>query len=81
MQEIVDENDEKLEGLRSEYGEMVYKAVENALMELENYNSSGRYAVSEIWNWKEGRRASLKEAIQYITKQLKSFKRKRKRER
>ncbi|KAF7816436.1 factor of DNA methylation 1-like isoform X1 [Senna tora] len=75
LQEIIDENDEKLKELRSEHGEMVYKAVANALMELEEYNSSGRYVVSEIWNWKEGRRASLKEVIQYMIRQLKTHKR------
>ncbi|KAL2333254.1 hypothetical protein Fmac_014467 [Flemingia macrophylla] len=78
LQEILDANDEKLKGLRSECGEVVYKAVTNALMEIEEYNSSGRYAISEIWNRKEGRKATLKEIIRYIIKQLKTHKRKRK---
>ncbi|XP_028792770.1 factor of DNA methylation 2-like [Neltuma alba] len=79
LQEIVDENDEELKALRIEYGEMVYNAVANALMELQQYNASARYPVSVIWNRKEGRRASLKEVIQYIVKQLNSCKHKRKR--
>ena len=78
MQETVDENDKKLQGLRDEYGMEVYEAVANALLELEEYNPSGRYAVPEIWNWKEGRRACLKEIIEYIIRQLKTHKRKRK---
>ncbi|MED6219117.1 hypothetical protein PIB30_032958 [Stylosanthes scabra] len=78
LQKIIDENDEKLKLLRDEHGEVVYKAVTEALMEIEEYNSSGRYTVPEIWNWKEGRRATLKEIIQYIIRQLKSHKRKRK---
>ncbi|XP_061357629.1 factor of DNA methylation 5-like [Gastrolobium bilobum] len=78
LQEIVDENDEKLKGLRNECGEEVYKAVANALMEIEEYNPSGRYPVPEIWNWREGRKATLKEIIQYIIRQLKTHKRKRK---
>nr|KYP44745.1 hypothetical protein KK1_033722 [Cajanus cajan] len=78
LQEILDENDEKLKGLRSECGEVVYKAVTNALMEIEEYNSSGRYAIAEIWNWKERRKATLKEIFQYIIRQLKTHKRKRK---
>ena len=80
MQEIVDEDDEKLKALRFEYGEMVYKAVANALLELQQYNASGRYPVPVIWNRKEGRMANLKEVIQYIAKQLNSCKRKRKRD-
>ncbi|XP_057431035.1 factor of DNA methylation 1-like [Lotus japonicus] len=48
LQEVLDENDEKLKGLRNECGELVYKAVGNALMEIEEYNSSGRYAIPEI---------------------------------
>ncbi|KAL1327312.1 factor of DNA methylation 1 [Arachis hypogaea] len=78
LQKIIDENDEKLKLLRDEHGEVVYKAVTDALMEIEEYNSSGRYTVPEIWNWKEGRRATLKEIIQYIIRQLKTHKRKRK---
>lgn len=78
LEEILDENDEKLKGLRIEYGEVVYKAVAKALTEMEEYNSSGRYEVLEIWNWKEGRKATLKEIIQYIIRQLKTHKRKRK---
>lgn len=78
MQEIVDEDDEKLKELRNEYGEAAFEAVTTALMEMNEYNASGRYAVPEIWNLKEGRRASMKEIIQYIIKQLKTHKRKRK---
>lgn len=67
-----------MKGLRSECGEAVYQAVTNALMEIEEYNSSGRYAIAEIWNWKEGRKATLKEIVQHIIRQLNSHKRKRK---
>ncbi|XP_057431824.1 factor of DNA methylation 2-like [Lotus japonicus] len=73
-QVVFDENDEKLKGLKNECGEVVYKAVENALMEMEEYNSSGRYAILEIWNWKEGRKATLKEIIQFIIRKLKIHK-------
>lgn len=79
MQEIVNEDDTKLKSLISELGESVYKAVATALLELNEYNPSGRYAVQEIWNPNEKRKASLREAIQYIIAQLKSHKKKRKR--
>ncbi|KAK2637487.1 hypothetical protein Ddye_032279 [Dipteronia dyeriana] len=75
--EIIDDDDEKLKDLRNEYGEAVYEAVTNALLELKEYNPSGRYVVPKVWNLKERRKATLKEIIQYIMKQLKTHKRKR----
>ncbi|XP_059628118.1 factor of DNA methylation 5-like [Cornus florida] len=77
LQEVIDEDDEKLKELRNEWGEAVYNAVANALLELNECNPSGRYAVPEIWNLKEGRKCSLKEIIEYIIKQWKTHKRKR----
>ncbi|KAI8539982.1 hypothetical protein RHMOL_Rhmol09G0225200 [Rhododendron molle] len=77
LQEIIDEDDDKLKELRNGCGDEVYKAVANALLEITNYNPSGMYAVPEIWNPKEGRRASLKEIINYVIKKWKSNKRKR----
>ncbi|PIA54745.1 hypothetical protein AQUCO_00900967v1 [Aquilegia coerulea] len=73
LHEVIDENDEKLTALKLEWGETVYDAVSMALSEINEYNASGRYAVSELWNFKEERKASLKEVIQYILKQLKSL--------
>ncbi|KAK1570432.1 hypothetical protein Q3G72_001809 [Acer saccharum] len=76
LQVIVNEDDEKLKDLRDEYGEVVYEAVTNALLELNEYNPSGGYAVPEVWNVKEERKATMKEIIQYMMKQLKTRKRK-----
>ncbi|XP_071930024.1 factor of DNA methylation 5-like isoform X4 [Coffea arabica] len=72
-QEVIDEQDSKLKELRSQWGEGVYNAVANALLELNEYNPSGRYAVSELWNFKEGRKASLKEVIQCLAQLLKTL--------
>ncbi|PSS33302.1 Factor of DNA methylation like [Actinidia chinensis var. chinensis] len=74
LQEIIDEDDCKLKELRHLWGEAAYDAVGNALLELNEYNPSGRYVVKELWNFKEGRRASLKEVIDCIIQQLKTLK-------
>ncbi|XP_022964643.1 protein INVOLVED IN DE NOVO 2-like isoform X2 [Cucurbita moschata] len=75
--EIIDENDEMLKNLRNEYGDEVYKAVVTALMEMNEYNPSGRYTVLELWNFKEGRKATLKEGAAHILKQWKLHKRRK----
>ncbi|XVE99594.1 hypothetical protein REPUB_Repub03eG0213500 [Reevesia pubescens] len=72
--EIISCDDIMLKELRSEWGDEVYKAVSNALLELNEYNGSGRYIVMELWNFKEGRKASLKEAVECIIQELKTQK-------
>lgn len=78
LKEIIDDDDEKLRQLKNECGEEAYKAVTTALVELNTYNPSGRYIVSEIWNPDEERKASMKEIIQFLVKQWNNNKRKRK---
>lgn len=74
LQEIIDDDDDKMKSLRNEWGMEVYKAVAGTLLEMNEYNPSGRYTVPELWNFKEGKRASLKEVIQYLFEQMKSIK-------
>ncbi|XP_059642065.1 factor of DNA methylation 1-like [Cornus florida] len=76
-QEVIDDDDKMLRNLREEWGEDIFEAVTTALKEMNEYNPSGRYVVSELWNFKEKRKATLKEVISYILKNLKTLKRKR----
>ncbi|OIV95626.1 hypothetical protein TanjilG_23857 [Lupinus angustifolius] len=75
--EIIRDDDEKLIGLRSEIGEGAYNAVVTALKEINEYNPSGRYISSQVWNYGQGRVATLQEGVQVLLKQWKSYKRKR----
>ncbi|CAN1746926.1 Factor of DNA methylation 2 [Linum perenne] len=76
-EEVIDEDDEKLKQLRNEYGKVAYDAVTKALMELNEYNPSGRYPVHQVWNFKEERKATMKEIVHFLINQLKTHKRKR----
>lgn len=76
-QAVVNDKDEKLQGLKTELGDEVYKAVTTALMEINEYNPSGRYIISELWNFPEGRKATLQEGVALILRKWKTYKRKR----
>ncbi|EXC10668.1 hypothetical protein L484_025250 [Morus notabilis] len=75
--EIIDEEDEKLKNLKDDLGDEVYEAVVRALKEVNQYNPSGRYIVPELWNFKEDRRARLKEGLDFILRKWKTLKRSR----
>ncbi|WJX64011.1 hypothetical protein P8452_48838 [Trifolium repens] len=76
-QEDIDDEDEKLKGLKNEMGEEVYKVVVTALKEINEYNPSGRYITSELWNYAEGKRATLQEGVRVLLKQWKLHREKR----
>ncbi|CAL9123490.1 unnamed protein product [Musa textilis] len=76
-QEVIDEDDTNLKKLWIELGDDVCNAVKTALVELNDYNPSGRYVIPELWNFKEGRKATMKEVMVTILKQWRSQKRKR----
>lgn len=74
---MLKEDDELLQELHNEWGAEAYEAVTTALKEMQDYNPSGCYVVPELWNFKENRKATLKEVISCIFSQLKPLKRKR----
>ncbi|XP_042492046.1 factor of DNA methylation 1-like [Macadamia integrifolia] len=76
-QGTVDKDDVKLKILREEWGDEVYNAVITALLEINEYNPSGRYPIPELWNFKKGRKATLKEVVIYIFEHIRVLKRKR----
>ncbi|KAI3860538.1 hypothetical protein MKX03_025470 [Papaver bracteatum] len=71
--EVINEDDTKLRELKDEWGKEVHDAVATASLEMNQYNASGRYPVRELWNFKEGRQASLKEAMEYVLQKLKAL--------
>lgn len=79
FQQVIDVEDEKLKGLRNELGDEVYKAVTTALMEINDYNPSGRYIISELWNFSEGKRATLQEGVTFLLNEWEEVVTKRKR--
>ncbi|XP_062181658.1 factor of DNA methylation 1-like [Phragmites australis] len=67
---VLREDDEKLQELK-EYGEEPYAAVIKVLIEL---NGSGRNPSLELWNYEEGRKAQMKEAVQHALELWKASK-------
>lgn len=76
VQEIIKEDDEKLNALRVELGDEAYNVVVKALLEMNEYNPSGRYPVPELWNFKENRKAPIPEVAAYLMKQWRTHKKK-----
>ncbi|KAL3334304.1 hypothetical protein AABB24_030837, partial [Solanum stoloniferum] len=60
---VIDDEDEKLKDLKKNYGDEVCKAVTAALMEVNDYNPSGRYIISELWNYAVNKKATLEEGV------------------
>ncbi|KAL6859041.1 hypothetical protein ACP4OV_018043 [Aristida adscensionis] len=74
--QIVLEDDEKLQALKAELGKEAHDVVVKALLELDEYNGSGRYPVNELWNFKDNKKASIGEATAYVVKQWRTRKKK-----
>lgn len=61
--------------MKNELGQDAYQAVANALLEINEYNPSGRYISSELWNFKEDRKATLEEGVACLLEQWNQAKR------
>ncbi|CAM6113421.1 unnamed protein product [Calypogeia fissa] len=70
---VIDEKDQQLARLSSVFDEQVYKSVIAALLELEEFNPSGRYPVGYAWNVKEERIATSKEVVSDLWAALECF--------
>ncbi|KAF0887632.1 hypothetical protein E2562_002349 [Oryza meyeriana var. granulata] len=72
--EIVNVDDDKLQELEREWGEGAHKAVMNALMEMKEYNVlADRSIAYELWNYKDGKKATLRECVEYVCNQVKQL--------
>ncbi|TVU37830.1 hypothetical protein EJB05_11170 [Eragrostis curvula] len=73
-QEMVDVDDDKLQELKKAWGEGPHDAVVRALMEMQEYDRlSDRSIAYELWNYKEGRKATTREGIEYMCSQVKQL--------
>lgn len=67
-------DDEKLQELKREWGSGAHNAVVNALVEMKEYSClSDRSSTYELWNYKEGRRATTRECVNYMSNQVKQL--------
>jgi hypothetical protein len=65
-------DDDKLQELQGVWGQDAHNAVVTALLEMKEYNClSDRSIAYELWNYKEGRKATTKECVQYLFNQVK----------
>ncbi|GJN29339.1 hypothetical protein PR202_gb17560 [Eleusine coracana subsp. coracana] len=77
---VINDDDARLKHLRIRYGNDVCNAMKTALMEINEHNPSGRYFKPELWNFREGRKATLKEVFEYLFGQMETtIKRKQRR--
>ncbi|KAL5159114.1 Factor of DNA methylation 1 [Glycine soja] len=80
IKEVIDENDPKLLSLKNDLEEEAYVAVVTAPKELHEYhnsddaenthNSSEKQVIPEIWDYQNGRRATVTEALKYISNRV-----------
>ncbi|KAJ3669236.1 hypothetical protein LUZ60_011186 [Juncus effusus] len=77
VKEVIDNEDEKLQGLKNGLGDEAFDAVKSALMEIKEFNPTRKVPVPEIWNMKENRKATMAEATRFALNAFKLSKKKR----
>jgi hypothetical protein len=70
LREVIDDDDPKLRKLQLECGNNACHAMMAALSELNDYSPHGRQIMNEIWNFREGKKATMTKAITCILDQL-----------
>ncbi|KAM0909025.1 hypothetical protein ACQ4PT_015084 [Festuca glaucescens] len=70
IQEIIDDDDPKLRQLQLECSDNACHAMMAALSELNEYSPHRWEIMNEIWNFREGQKATMTEAITCILEQL-----------
>ncbi|KAJ1265745.1 hypothetical protein BS78_08G099100 [Paspalum vaginatum] len=74
QRELLNTNDEKLQELERAWGSGARDAVVEALLEMKECGRlSDRSITYELWNYKEGRRATMREWVKYMSDQVKSL--------
>lgn len=72
MQRVINENDPHLMKLKKDLGVKVTETVKTAILEVEEYNASGRYPVLVAWDFRTNQRVLLKDLLLYLKAHLDS---------
>ena len=70
LQNVIDEDNEELTKLRKKYGPLVANAVGVAALEIETWNSSGRYPLQMPWDFRADQKASMSQIFQLLVNVL-----------
>ncbi|KAL8107124.1 hypothetical protein AgCh_023786 [Apium graveolens] len=76
LMEVIDEEDDFIKAKKKEWGAEVYDIVVTMLTEMNEYNPCWRCPVPELWNFAQGRKATLDECAEFLRRFSKSKKRK-----
>ncbi|TVU46254.1 hypothetical protein EJB05_05779, partial [Eragrostis curvula] len=75
--ETIQEDDEKLQALKAEYGKEAYDLVVRAICEMREYSPHERCPEPELWDFKKDQKATVPEVAAYLVKQWRASKNKR----
>ncbi|TVU47570.1 hypothetical protein EJB05_07176, partial [Eragrostis curvula] len=75
--QVINENDPTLRNIQEAQGKTIYSMVTTALCQIDEFNRSGGYPIPVLWNYREGREATLDEAVDFIMNKCDRLKRKR----